>query len=39
VRWEIFPLTVALMTGVGLLAALPLRRLGNIKPAVILRGE
>jgi putative ABC transport system permease protein len=39
VRWEIFPLTVALMTGVGLLAALPLRRLGNIKPAVSLRGE
>jgi len=39
VRWEIFPLTVALMTGVGLIAALPLRRLGNIKPAVILRGE
>jgi putative ABC transport system permease protein len=39
VRWEIFPLTVALMTGVGLAAALPLRRLGNIKPAVILRGE
>ncbi len=39
VRWEIFPLTVALMTGVGLAAAMPLRRLGNIKPAVILRGE
>ena len=39
VRWEIFPLTVALMAGVSLVGALPLRRLGKIKPAVILRGE
>jgi putative ABC transport system permease protein len=38
-RWEIFPLTIALMTGVALAGALPLRRLGKIKPAVIMRGE
>jgi putative ABC transport system permease protein len=38
-RWEIFPLTIALMVGVALAGALPLRRLGNTKPAVILRGE
>jgi putative ABC transport system permease protein len=38
-RWEIFPLTIALMTGVALAGALPLRRLGKVKPAVILRGE
>ena len=38
-RWEIFPLTVALMLGAALAGALPLRRLGNVKPAVILRGE
>jgi putative ABC transport system permease protein len=38
-RWEVFPLTIALMVGVALAGALPLRRLGNIKPAVILRGE
>jgi len=38
-RWEIFPLTVALMAGAALAGALPLRRLGNVKPAVILRGE
>lgn len=38
-RWEIFPLTVALMMGAALAGALPLRRLGNVKPAVILRGE
>jgi putative ABC transport system permease protein len=37
-RWEIFPLTVALMVGAALAGALPLRRLGNVKPAVILRG-
>jgi putative ABC transport system permease protein len=39
VRWEIFPLTILLMVSVGLAGALPLRRLGNVKPAVILRGE
>jgi len=38
-RWEVLPLTVALMVGVALTGALPLRRLGNVKPAVILRGE
>jgi putative ABC transport system permease protein len=38
-RWEIFPLTIALMVSVALAGALPLRRLGNVKPAVILRGE
>jgi putative ABC transport system permease protein len=38
-RWEVFPLTIALMTGVALAGALPLRRLGKMKPAVILRGE
>jgi putative ABC transport system permease protein len=38
-RWEIVPLTVALMVAVALTGALPLRRLGNVKPAVILRGE
>ncbi|MGH9713760.1 MAG: ABC transporter permease [Candidatus Acidiferrales bacterium] len=38
-RWEIFPLTIALMVGAALAGALPLRRLGSVKPAVILRGE
>jgi len=38
-RWEIFPLTIALMTGVALAGALPLRLLGSVRPAVILRGE
>jgi putative ABC transport system permease protein len=38
-RWEIFPLTIALMVGVALAGALPLRLLGRVKPAVILRGE
>lgn len=38
-RWEVFPFTIALMIGVALAGALPLRLLGNIKPAVILRGE
>lgn len=38
-RWEVFPLTVALMLIVSLAGALPLRLLGNIRPAVILRGE
>jgi putative ABC transport system permease protein len=38
-RWEIFPLTIALMVGVALAGALPLRMLGRVKPAVILRGE
>lgn len=38
-RWEVFPLTIAMMTAVALLGALPLRLLGKVKPAVILRGE
>jgi len=38
-RWEIFPLTVALMVLVAMTGALPLRLLGKVKPAVILRGE
>jgi putative ABC transport system permease protein len=38
-RWEVFPLTIALMTAVSMTGALPLRRLGKVKPAVILRGE
>jgi putative ABC transport system permease protein len=38
-RWEVFPITVALMILVALTGALPLRLLGRVKPAVILRGE
>ncbi len=38
-RWEVFPLTIILMIAVALAGALPLRLLGRIKPAVILRGE
>jgi len=38
-RWQIFPLTIALMVVVALAGALPLRLLGKVKPAVILRGE
>lgn len=38
-RWEVFPLTIALMVAVALAAALPLRLLGKVKPAAILRGE
>ena len=38
-RWEVFPLTVALMVAVAMAGALPLRLLGRVKPAVILRGE
>jgi putative ABC transport system permease protein len=38
-RWEIFPLTIALMILVAMAGALPLQRLGKVKPAVILRGE
>jgi len=38
-RWEIIPLTVALMIAVALAGASPLRMLGNVKPAVIFRGE
>ena len=38
-RWEVFPLTIAMMVVVSMAGALPLRRLGKVKPAVILRGE
>jgi len=38
-RWDIFPLTIALTMGAALAGALPLRLLGKVKPAVILRGE
>jgi putative ABC transport system permease protein len=38
-RWEILPLTIALTMGVALAGALPLRLLGRVRPAVILRGE
>jgi putative ABC transport system permease protein len=38
-RWETFPLTIVLMTVVALAGALPLRLLGRVKPAAILRGE
>ncbi len=38
-RWEVFPATVALMFVVTLTGALPLRMLGKVKPAEILRGE
>jgi putative ABC transport system permease protein len=37
-RWEIFPMTIAMMVAVALAGALPLRALGKVKPAVILRG-
>jgi putative ABC transport system permease protein len=38
-RWEVLPITVALMFLVSFAGALPLRLLGNVRPAVILRGE
>jgi len=38
-RWEIIPLTIALMISVALAGASPLRMLGNVKPAAIFRGE
>ena len=38
-RWEVFPLTIGLMVLVAMTGALPLRLLGKVKPAVILRGE
>ncbi len=37
-RWEVLPATVALMLLVALAGAIPLRLLGNVRPAVILRG-
>jgi putative ABC transport system permease protein len=38
-RWEVFPITVVTMTAVAMAGALPLRALGAVKPASILRGE
>ncbi len=38
-RLEVLPLTVALMVGVALAGALPLRLLGRVRPAAILREE
>jgi putative ABC transport system permease protein len=38
-RWEVFPLTIGLMVLVAMAGALPLRLLGRVKPAVILRGD
>ncbi|HEY6467466.1 MAG TPA: FtsX-like permease family protein, partial [Candidatus Acidoferrales bacterium] len=38
-RWSAFPLTIAMMIAAALAGALPLRMLGKVKPAVILRGE
>jgi putative ABC transport system permease protein len=38
-RAEVFPLTLAVMIAVALLGALPLRLLGGVRPAVVLRGE
>ena len=38
-RWEVLPATIALMLLVAFAGALPLRLLGNVRPAVILRGE
>jgi putative ABC transport system permease protein len=38
-QWEVVPLVTALMFGAALAGALPLRLLGRIRPAVILRGE
>lgn len=38
-QWEVLPITLALMALVTLGGALPLRLVGNVRPAVILRGE
>ena len=38
-QWQIFPITIILMTLVAMAGALPLRMLGEVKPAIILRGE
>lgn len=38
-QWEVLPATLVLMLLVTLCGALPLRLLGNVRPAVILRGE
>lgn len=38
-RWEILPVTMALVVAVAIAGAMPLRALGRVKAAVILRGE
>jgi putative ABC transport system permease protein len=38
-QWQIFPITIILMILVAMAGALPLRMLGEVKPANILRGE
>jgi putative ABC transport system permease protein len=38
-RLEVLPITLALMVGVSLAGAFPLRLLARVKPAVIFRGE
>jgi len=38
-RLEVLPITVALTIGVALAGAFPLRLLGRVRPADILRGE
>jgi putative ABC transport system permease protein len=38
-RWDAIPLTVGMMVAASMAGALPLRMLGKVKPAVILRGE
>ena len=38
-RLEVFPVTIALTVAVALAGALPLRLLGRVRPAEILRGE
>jgi putative ABC transport system permease protein len=38
-RFEVLPITVALTVGVALAGAFPLRLLGRVRPAEILRGE
>lgn len=38
-RWEILPVTVALMVAVAVAGAFPLRLLARVRPAAIFRGE
>jgi putative ABC transport system permease protein len=38
-RWDAVPITVGMMIAAALAGALPLRMLGRVKPAVILRGD
>jgi putative ABC transport system permease protein len=38
-RWDAIPLTVGMMVAASMAGALPLRMLGKVKPAVILRGD